>query len=268
MRLLVTLGTDGNTDWVRTPDGQQFNLGSVSALVFVTKLALGGSRSAREALNGFLQGKEVVLRVDDDKMWELLAPRRSLWAADSFIPSDHCKQGTGVMTIDKDLAALEGHIQALTKAAATDVPAQKMAEGVDILARLAQKVLADQSDNSTYYGLSRSVYEAGTGPEPDVTDVAEVDAVKFAANDIYKTNSELATQILDQMEAVDGRIDNLVTAGKEFNSRQAKTDIHQVTRRIANITNDVDLTAPWVTDDLQKLAARAEYLHGLFFPKQ
>jgi hypothetical protein len=34
--LLVTIGTDGSKDWVETPDGQKFALGSVSVLSLVS----------------------------------------------------------------------------------------------------------------------------------------------------------------------------------------------------------------------------------------
>jgi hypothetical protein len=281
MRLLVTLGSDGTTDWVRTPDGQRFNLGSVSALSFVTKLALGGAKDARLALDGFLQGKEVILKVDDDHMWDLLTPVRRRWAADSFIPPDHRKRGNEVMAIDTDLTTLERHVEALNSAAGK-VSVEKMTEGVGILVRLAGKINADQSDNSKYYGLGVKAQE---DPKPEVTTVEDVDAVKIAddkvadedeapkglsklAYDTYTANGELATQILDQMDAVNSRIDELVTAGKKFNAKQAKMDAHKVTRKVAGIVNDVDLTTPWVAGDLQKIAARAEHLHGLFFSKK
>lgn len=283
MRLLVTLGTDGNTDWVRTPDGQKFNLGSVSALSFVTKLALKGG-DARKALDGFLRGEEVLLRVDDDKMWDLLAPRRSRWAADSFIPSDHRKRGTGTMTISKDLEVLENHIRGLQAAAKAKASPKKMREGASILGRLVNRV-ASQSDDSVYFGLAAAdqsnnsnlmnlgepdVHDAAD-PKPDVVTVEEVDQVKAAgstklAYDTYRANSDAATRILDQMEAVDTRINDLITAGKRFNSKRARADIHAVTAKVASIVNDVDLTTPWVAGDLAKLAARAEQLHKLFFP--
>jgi hypothetical protein len=59
-----------------------------------------------------------------------------------------------------------------------------------------------------------------------------------------------------------------VTAGKKFNATKAKSDVLAVTTKVAGIVSDVDLTVPWVADDLQKLAARADQLYGLFFPKK
>lgn len=274
MHLLVTLGTEGPTNWVRLPDGQKFNLGPISVLSFVTKLALGGNRSARSILDGFLAGKEVLLRVDEDRMWELLAPRRTRWASDSFIGSQVTTQhksptGTITMTIDKDLGILEAHVEKLHKAASARVSTQKMAEGVNLLVRLAKSV-GNQSDNSAYYGMKPDLFEVGD-PEPEIFEVGDpepkVETTKLAY-DIHKANSLLATQVLDQMESVNSRIDELVTAGKRFNATKAKADAYLVTSKIAGIVNEVDLTVPWVADDLKKLAAQAEHLHGLFFPKK
>jgi hypothetical protein len=194
MRLLVTLGTEGVTNWVRMPDGQKFNLGSVSVLNFVTKLALGGSREARSALDAFLKGKEVMLQVDEDKMWGLLVPHRVRWAFDSFMTEDHRKRGINIMAIGKDLGVLEAHVQKLHQAAAAKISAPKLAEGVGILVRLAKSV---GSDDSAYYGLDQP--DEASDPEPKI--------VKLAY-DLHRANSTLASQTLDQMEAVNGQINS------------------------------------------------------------
>jgi hypothetical protein len=257
-RLLVTIGTDGATNWVKTPDGQRFNLGSVTILSFVTKLALGGNREAKRALNGFLQGEEVMLRVDDSRMWEMFAPRRIRWAADSFIPQDQRGTGNVMATIDTHLDALEQHIQVMNKAAGK-VSSKKMAEGVNILVKLAG-------------GIKLSEQDADEGQEPEEKPAEAQEKTAASVDDLnidaYQANSKLATQILNHMEAVDQKIDQLVTAGKKFNASRAKADIHAVTSKVAAIVSDIDLTTPWVMDDLQKLASRAGHIHGLFFPKK
>jgi hypothetical protein len=297
MSLLVTLGTEGTTNWVRLPDGQKFNLGPVSILSFVTKLALGGNRSARSILDGFLAGKEVLLRVDEDRMWELLAPRRTRWASDSFMTVDHRRRGTD-MTIDKDLGVLEAHVQKLHQAAEAKVPPHKMAEGVSILVKLAKSIgnFDDALEGSEaltveaiktaaaakdFSGLPGFAPLKGLSPEKQLEIIqrvikknqSELKKLKEelgvkSAYDTHKANTTLATQILDQMEDVNGRIDELVTAGKKFNATKAKADAHAVTSKIAGIVNEVDLTVPWVAEDLKKLAAQAGHLHGLFFPKK
>lgn len=257
-RLLVTIGTDGATNWVKTPDGQRFNLGSVTVLSFVTKLALGGSREAKRALNGFLRGDEVMLRVDDSRMWEMFVPRRVRWAADSFIPQDQRGTGNVMATIDTDLTTLERHVQLLNKAAGKVSP-EKMNEGIGILVRLAGGIKLSEQDA-----------DEGQEPEEKPAEAQEKTAasVEGLNIDAYQANSKLATQILNHMEAVDQKIDQLVTAGKKFDVPRAKADIHAVTSKVAAIVSDIDLTIPWVADDLQKLAARAGHIHGLFFPKK
>lgn len=260
-RLLVTIGTDGATNWVRTPDGQRFNLGSVPILSFVTRLVLGGSREARRALDGFLQGDEVMLRVDEDRMWELLTPRRSRWGAtDSFIPQDQRTSRGTTMSTDK-LTTLENHVQLLHKAAAANVSPKKMAEGVSILMRLADQLDEDE--------ISREASAVPKDPkEEPVSDDTDTGTDKLAF-DTYKANSELVASILDKMEAANDKVDQIAASGKEgFRAADAKADIHAVTSKVAGIVSETDLaTTPWVADDLRKLASRADYLHGLFFPK-
>jgi len=275
MHLLVTIGTDGPTNWVRTPDGQRFSLGSVPVLGFVTKLALG-SHEARRALNGFLRGEEVMLKVDEGLMWDLLTPRRTRWAADSFIPQDQRTRGTQVMsTLAEDLNVLNQHVAALNQAAGRVSP-EKMAEGVGILVKLACQ-LEDQAGQEPYISLVAADDESDADEAADaaVQEAEESDkanaksaGVKLSY-DVYKTNAKLAEQILDQMTAVNDKIDQIVAAGKQgFKADAARADIHAVTAKVAGITADVDLTVPWVHDDLQKLAAQASHLHSLFFSNE
>ena len=172
-------------------------------------------------------------------------------------------------TIIKDLGALEQHVAALDKAAGK-VSSEKMTEGVSILVRMAGQV-QDQSDNAAYNGLGASVTEPA--PIPDtVSDTGEVSSKTGGGTklsyDVYKANAVTAEQILNQMDAVNTKIDEIVTAGKKgFKADAARADIHAVTAKVAGITADVDLTVPWVADDLQRLAARASHLHSLFFPQ-
>jgi len=84
--LLVTVGTDGSKDWVKTPDGQKFALGPVSVMTLVTKLTRT-TKVAREVLDEFLKKGEALLSVDQDRLWALLAPRPARWAAGPFMPA-------------------------------------------------------------------------------------------------------------------------------------------------------------------------------------
>lgn len=82
--LLVTIGSDGTKDWVETPDGQKFALGPVSVLTLVSAFAKS-SKIARQIVDTFLESGAAMLSVDEDGLWELLAPRRPRHAAGPFI---------------------------------------------------------------------------------------------------------------------------------------------------------------------------------------
>ena len=164
------------------------------------------------------------------------------------------------MSTDK-LTTLENHVQLLHKAAAANVSPKKMAEGVSILMRLADQLDEDE--------ISREASAVPKDPkEEPVSDDTDTGTDKLAF-DTYKANSELVASILDKMEAANDKVDQIAASGKEgFRAADAKADIHAVTSKVAGIVSETDLaTTPWVADDLRKLASRADYLHGLFFPK-
>ena len=170
-------------------------------------------------------------------------------------------------TIRDDLDALERHIRALSKAAANKVPEAKMQEGFGILDKLAQKIKSpNQSKNETYYGLGApDVYEVGDAP-PKVETAKLASEVSDLAYDTFQTNSALAQQILAKAEETVEKIDKLAKAGRKFNAARAKADVHAVASKVSGILHDTELTEKWVHEDLQKLAARADKLHGLFAP--
>lgn len=261
-RLLVTVGTDGFTDWVQLPDGSKLSLGPVSVLKFVSKLATG--REAQQALDGFLAEREAMLRVDETQMWELLAPRRRRWAADSFIAPDQritpTRRESTMGDIRQDLDRIEKHIAALKRAAAANVPEDKMVQGRAILVKMAAD-LPRPTPNSAYYGFAEPAPVAQQQPQPAGAPVADL------AYDRVQSNNALAEQIVTQAEATVDRIDALVKEGKRFNAARAKADVHAVTHKVASILEDTDLAPEWVAGDLKKLAARSDELHGLFFPK-
>jgi len=281
--LLVTVGTDGFTDWVQLPDGSKLSLGPVSVLNFISKLCPSG-RKAKHALDVFLKGKPTMLPVDEDQMWAMLTPRRARWAADSFMARDQrttpTSRGTTMSTIDPDLTAIEKHLVALEKAAAAGTPPEKMTEGFKILTKLASRVTADHPP--AYFGLGGEAPTKVAGDE-EAAPAASVEPAAEPASasglpqpdpptqgltyDIYTANTESAEEILAQAEVTVDKIDKLVEAGKKFNAAKAKADIHTVTSKVAGILTDTDLTAPWVAEDLQKLAARCQELHDLF-PKE
>lgn len=254
-RLVVTVGTDGITDWVRTPDGQRFNLGPVSALRFVAGLV--PKRIAKEALDRFLEHREAKLVVDEGQMWALLAPHRARWSTDVsssmspvLVTGNSISRKRTMTTFSDDLSAIERHIQALNEAVSKK--ATNMASGVDHLKKLAGKIKSpNQSDNSTYYNLGvPKVYEVG-------------DKVAGLTFDVITANTEAAEKVIAKSEETAQKIDKLASAGRKFNADRARADVREVTTKVAGILK-TDLSASWVAGDLAKLAARADHLHGLF----
>jgi hypothetical protein len=258
-RLLVTLGSDGNTDWVQTPDGQKFTLGTVSVAQFVTKLSGGRSRSV---LDQFLKAGTAMISVDPDRMWDLLKPVRAVRANGSFMPSPTIEERNPMH--DSDFQAIEAALTDAEKLLGT--LSQKVATGqvagIDAVAKefvtAAGKIKSpNQSKNQTYYGLGE--------PKVEVAPTAKSAGLRLAY-DVLQENSTVAGEILANLEETNGRIDTLVKEGKKFNAAKAKEDLHEVSVKVAGILRDVDLTQSWVHDDLTKLSGRAEQIHGLFFP--
>jgi hypothetical protein len=256
-RLLVTIGTDGNTDWVKTPDGFRYNLGPVSVLRFVSNLVNG--RAARKVLEGFLSNGEAMTNVDEERMWTLLAPHRARWSSEDVSPSMSSEEwahatssprNSTMNTFHDDLIAIERHIQALTEAASKK--ASNLADGVQHLTKLAGKIKSpNQSTNSTYYNLGTAkVHEVG-------------DKVAGLSFDVMVENQEIANGILAKAASTVEKIEKLAAAGRKFNASQAKADLKEATTKASGILT-TDLTQSWVKADLTKLAARVDQIHGLF----
>lgn len=257
--LLVTLGTDGSKDWVQTPDGQRFALGSVSVLSFVSRLV--GSKAARQTLDEFLKSGEALVSVDDDRMWSVLAPKRSRWGAGPFMPSpqrDPSLRKAIMTTIRQDLTACRkviGHLNSLASQGKRDPVA------VQQLMKLADKIKSpNQSTNSTYYNLGApKVFEVGdAAPKPLTVEASDL------SFDAYEANMKLAEDILAKAEQTAATINELAAAGRKFNAARARADVARVTTKVASICSQTELTESWVREDLRKLAAKADQLHGLF----
>lgn len=261
--VLVVVGTDGVTDWVRMPTGQRFNLGPISIARFLE--AVAGKGVAKRLVAAFLRDGEVMVRAAEDAVWDVLTPVRARWAAGgSFMGADP-RTRKPMPTIQDDLSALEQHIKALTAAApdwkAGKITASSMQEGRAVLVRLAQKIKSpNQSDNSTYYNLGApDVFEVGDTPPKPVT----VTASEGLAVDVIEANTQTAQGILVKAEETVAKIERLASMGKPFNAAKARADVHKVTSKVAAILK-MDLTAGWVQGDLTKLAAQADKIHSIF----
>lgn len=289
-RLLVTIGTDGRTDWVQLPDGQKLSLGPISVLTFVTSLS-SSSRDVRRVLDGVNAQEEVLLAVDDARMWDLLAPRRARWgSADGSFMSLHSASAEtprpsclGALTnplyeprlmnttLASALRDLDRHVESLDKYAGRVSP-KKMAEGVAILVKLAAKVAkAEAKDAEEDAEEDEDTEEEDTEEEAGEEADEEADEDEPAmgksaalAYDTVRLNQKTASDILATAEATVEKIEKLAAAGRRFNAAKAKADIHAVTSKVAGILQTSELTEKWVATDLQTLTKRVRQINKLF----
>lgn len=227
-RLLVTVGTDGYTNWVKTPDGQRFNLGTISVLKFISKLT--PARLAREAVEQFNAEGEALVSVDADRMWELFTPRRSRWAHGPFMPNLSMRQDQRMTTdFEFHLSRVEGDLNRLAKAGSD----KRASSTADLVAKLRE---------------SAALLSSST----------------LASEEILESNLALADEILVKAAKTCGKIDRLRSAGKRFNAVRAKSDVYAVTSKVASILSQADMRFAWTTKDLEQLAERGEHLYALF----
>lgn len=164
-------------------------------------------------------------------------------------------------TIQEDLSACRkvvGHLNALASQGKRDPRA------VQHLIKLADKIKSpNQSTNSTYYNLGEpKVFQVGdAAPKPNTVKASDL------SFDVYASNMKVAQDILAKAERTVETIDRLSKAGRKFNAARARADVAALTTKVASICSQTELTETWVQDDLAKLAARADKLHGLFHPK-
>jgi hypothetical protein len=269
--LLVTFGTDGSKDWVRTPEGQKFALGPVSVLTLVSRLSRN-SKTARRALDEFLKTGEVLMAVDDDRLWSLLAPIRARWAAGPFMPSD---QGRTICMDPKRVEAREDsrevhNLNALTMSAgrlcdslqatlgnlakAMRRPSPSVGQGLDLrdIDGFLKHLINFRNETLAWGGAS-FLDEDFINPKSA--------ALAF---DSYESNMKVARGILTKAQQTVATINRLASTGKKFDAARARADIARVTTKVASICSQTELTEGWVRDDLAKLAARNDRLHGLF----
>lgn len=276
---LVTIGTDGLSDWVQTPDGVKHMLGPISVLKFVTELGTGGAHAARKTLDEFIKGGTSMLTIDPDRMWELLKPHRARWtSANPSIPTpirtpSSMKEGrtevramadiaeqslkdaitNQVARIEAQIATLQTNVKEASPGSITqDLQKKQIDDLKDMVAFLRRpSVYGNQSDNSSYYGL------------PEKTVSGESARTKEAA---VHENMQQAQGILNMLKAADEKIDKLVLAGKKFDAGRAKADLHKVAANVKTVVahpkfKDADRD---VIVALYELGKSATQIHGLF----
>jgi len=236
--ILVSVGTDGATNWVELPTGQKFNLGMTSVLSFVTKLVKNAGL-ARKTVQDFLKQGEALVSVDADRMWDLLAPPQRRWASDSLMSPDQQKPRAQEIT--------------------------KMSEVWDELAK--------EADTFSRLAAQQEPVEEDTEDEGDSKDAAskETDSTKKATQklsfDVYSSNMEIAQGILASARETLKTIDTKVAEGRKFNADRARADVLAITSKTGSICEQTQLIEDWVGSDLQKLSAEMVRIHSLFHPQ-
>jgi len=140
------------------------------------------------------------------------------------------------------------------------------------LASISGKLASGQSDNSHFYGMPAA-------PKPDKPEAGFAngspsssglgDTNKAASDltiDVYESNLKVA-QVISQKTAATASAINRLAGKRGFNSVRALADVSRVADRVACICEKTALTEEWVSEDLGKLAATSDHLHGLFHSK-
>lgn len=272
--ILVTVGTDGFTDWVKLADGVKANLGAISVLKFVVGL-VPRAFTARSALDAFLANGHAMISVDEDKMWAMLKPRRARWAADSpLIPRQY--RTFQDCSLRRDLVLRQGDTMAdtadSTQAEAIKNQITQVEEQISILSghasdagngSLSKDLMNDQiASLKTLIGVLRN-HDGNYGTQKNNSDF-QASALDEPSYAIFQANTELAETIVARVAAAHDIVEKLVTAGKKFDSPRAKQDLHRIASSVSEMARDVDLAQPWVRGDLDKLATEADRIHGLF----
>jgi hypothetical protein len=249
-RRAVTISTDGARDYVETPDGVKYILGPISVLKVISKLV--PTVAARRAIEEFNAEGSVMVTLDTDRLFELLAPRRARFASPLIQGQDRL----GPSPLDEPLGRASESLQP---------------KGTTVMAADANQALKDTVVNQIaaieqHIGaLNHKASESGIGQLRDlVAGLQSPDGVKAASYESLDGNSKIAEEILSKVSATTDKIDELVEKGRKFNASQARGDLHDITARVAEILSNVDLAQPWVENDLRSLAERAAHIHGLF----
>jgi hypothetical protein len=257
VRQLVTLGTDGTRDWVKTPDGRTYLTGHISMAKLVGSLA-GSTREAKIALDEWLAGHETMLSVDSDRMAELFQPARPKWAHGSLIGAllvGTEMDDTKIASLTQAVLGAQEALRDLSVKAASLVEPTPEEQAV----RLATlQVAFNQTVAKVAQELPEGQEEAKAASQEAPEEVQEDQQAKTAALRFQLHKA------LVKLSMTDAMIGELTQERKRFNHLKAKTDVGRLVSRIASITSsNQDLTG----ESVGELVASTDRLYGLFFPE-
>lgn len=263
-RRTVTLETDGLRDFVRLPDGVRYVLGTMSVLRLVATL-VSDRRMQRRAIEEFNRTGQATVVLDLNSLFDLLAPKPLRRVASLLIPphdrtSTHT-EGTPMSDSKRLLDIRLSYIEHVIREMGSHV-----ASGNRVPSELHRDVrkaaislpdFGDQSKNKSFYGLGDpevdTVEDGGWTPPTEVT------------HPVGKTASLIAKTLTKVAETSD-KVDALESAGRRFNASKAQSDLHRIATEIHALLSDETLPASVVTEGVERLAAEADHIHGIFAP--
>lgn len=259
------------------PEGVRLILGPISMAKLVAT-CVASRAMARRALDEFLEHGEAMVVFDLDKFDHLVQPRRARWSsASSLIPrakqipsitegmnmaQEKMASAEQVKALNHRLAHIEQQVGHIAKLASVGLSTQ---EAVQTLGKMTAGLHfynpGDQSKNDAWNTPGGTVDTVDGKP---LSLPADVTNPKMASARVLTANANIADDILTKLAETNERIDALVTAGRKFNASSAKADLHKLATDVQTILTEADLAMPYVQADLQKLAASAAKIHGLF----
>lgn len=262
---LVTIGSNGPVDYLETPDGVRYTLGTTSVLQLISRL-VSGRRFQREALEAFNQGKEAAVLLDLDAFFEMQTPR-ARWASNSslFPRSDRTLRGTSMNTADlmKRIACCEQQVALLDH----EPSPENQTALIEMVASISLPNFGDQSKNDAFDGMGKPKVDTMEDPGA-YTPPANITHPlgKQADLETLQTNLAMAETIVQKVHVTDEKIDAMVTAGRRFNASKARNELHTIVATLVSMLKQVDPAHKWVTAELQKIDLRAAEIHDLFAP--
>jgi hypothetical protein len=200
-------------------------------------------------LDEFNKKGQVMLTADMDLVSALLSPRRPRLAS-PFMKGEGRTHTRGEAMADnpekafKD--AVEKQIDAIERM--IGVIQSKAAEG----GTLTKAMIAD--DLANLKALVKGLREQPSGQSDNR-------AFYAASGD---RNAAIINVALDKLASATTAIDRLAAAGRKFNATRAREDVLAVGSGLRHVLASMDIGHPDAGTEIQRLAERADRLHGLF----
>lgn len=238
MAKLVTLVTEGATNYLVLPNGQKRNLGTLSPLELVCAF-YRNKREIRQLLDRLLKNNSVMFRADLEKLDKMFEPkrlesypyRRSRWATESpLMDSEIC--GGAMKGVEQIVRKIEARVKTFdTRVAEGDDVTGGDVQGMqELVEELKAELPKGQSKNDYFYSKKKAEIEN----ELDGA-IAKIGATR---------------KIVDRLEA----------GGRKFNASRVRADLLDVSEKVRKLlaNEEIDET------EVRSVIGQVDKLHGLF----